>query len=806
MMANEEQASQKLSTAEAEVPKELPVLPLENVVVYPFMVTPLQVSGEQSLQLIADVIEKERILALVAQRNPEEEDEFDPDNLYRIGTAASIIKMAKIPDGSAMILIQGVCRLQITDFIQPRPYIKAHVKCLQDEPGRQKTVQALMSNMSMQFEKLVSLVPHLPDELKIAITNNTDPSRQADLVASNLRLTLVQRQEILETLNIQQRLEKVTKLLSTELEVLELGSKIQNQVESQMGKTQREYYLREQLKAIQNELGEEDEVAREIRQLREKLEEKEMPEKSRVATERELDRLSRMPAGAGEYTVARTYVDWMLTLPWKEETEDMLDIKASKKILDEDHFNLEKIKERIIEYLAVRRLKKDMKGPILCFAGPPGVGKTSLGKSIARALGRKFVRISLGGVRDEAEIRGHRRTYVGSLPGRIIQALREAGSRNPVFMLDEVDKLGADFRGDPSSALLEVLDPEQNDTFSDHYLDVPFDLSQVMFIATANLLETIPPPLRDRMEVLEIPGYMREDKVKIAQKFIVPKQLKMHGIQSKNLTIYKSALVKIIGSYTRESGLRNLEREVASICRKAARKVAEGYKGKIKITPENLSEFLGPEKFYAEVAERTSVPGVVTGLAWTMTGGEILFIESTRMKGGKGFTVTGQLGDVMKESARAALSWVRSKAPELMIDPDIFDNNDIHIHIPAGAIPKDGPSAGITIASSLVSLLTDRTIRSDVAMTGEITLRGKVLPVGGIKEKLLAAHRANIKTVILPNHNEKDTLELPDKVKKGLRLVFVESMDEVVRVAFEKKPKHTKTVKKKAMKKKSGKK
>jgi ATP-dependent Lon protease len=779
------------------IPNKIPVLPLENIVVYPSMVVPLQVTGEQSLQLIDDILQHDKILALAAQREPSG-DEFDFENLYPVATAASILKMAKVPDGSAMILIQGVARVKLLKAVSTRPYITAKVKALTETVAAGKRVDALVSNLQVQFEKLIGLVPHLPEELKIAVRNTSNPSRLADLVASNIRLPLATRQQVLETLDVEERLEHVTKLLNNELEVLVLGSKIQTQVESEMEKGQREYYLREQMKAIRRELGEEDDITREVRVLKDKLEKADLPEKAHQAASRELDRLSKMPPGAAEYTVARTYIDWILSLPWNISSEDHLDVVRAKKILDEDHYDIAKVKDRIVEYLAVRKLKPDAKGPILCFVGPPGVGKTSVGRSIARSLGREFVRLSLGGVRDEAEIRGHRRTYVGALPGRIIQSLRGAGTNNPVFMLDEVDKLGADFRGDPSSALLEVLDPEQNNTFSDHYLDLSFDLSSVMFIATANLLDPIPPALRDRMEVIELPGYTLEDKIQIALKYLVPRQIKRHGLKRKQLSILKTALTKIIEGYTREAGLRNLEREIATICRKAARRVAEGARKPIKVSAKNVSSFLGPEKYFSEVAERTSVPGVVTGLAWTQAGGEILFIESTLMVGSKKFSITGQLGNVMQESAHAALSWVKSKIDTYQIDPEIFEKNDIHVHMPAGAIPKDGPSAGITIATSLISLLKEKPVRSDVAMTGEITLRGKVMPVGGIKEKLLAAHRARIKSVILPSHNEKDTLELPEKVRRDLKLIFVDQVEEVIEAAFEGR---LNGVKKKAVKK-----
>ncbi len=637
------------------------------------------------------------------------------------------------------------------------------------------------------FQKVVEMAPQLPGELAIMAMNVEDPSALADLVASILNIPLEEKQGILETLNAKERLEKVNFLLSKELSVLELGSKIQSQVREGIDKSQRDYYLREQLKAIQKELGEKDERTLEVEELRKRLTAARLPSEALKEAQRELDRLSKMSPGAPEYTVVRTYLDWLIELPWGVSTEDNLDIAQAQKILDDDHYDLEKVKKRILEYLAVRKLKADMKGPILCFYGPPGTGKTSLGKSIARALGRKFIRMSLGGVRDEAEIRGHRRTYIGALPGRIIQGIRKAGSHNPVFMLDEVDKLGMDFRGDPSSALLEVLDPEQNYAFSDHYLEVPFDLSKVLFIATANLLDPIPPALRDRMEVLDLPGYTEEEKLGIAEKYLIPKQLQSHGLTPDHLKFESEAIRRIIRDYTREAGVRNLEREIANICRGVARKVAEGQGGLTAIRPQEVLSYLGPAKFFSEVAERTSVAGVATGLAWTATGGDILFVEATHMKGQKGFNLTGQLGEVMKESAQAALSYIRSKARALGIPEGFFNRQDIHIHVPAGAIPKDGPSAGVTMFTALTSLLTGRPVRSDVAMTGEITLRGLVLPVGGIKEKVLAAKRAGIRTLILPKPNEKDLEEVPVPVRNGLRFHFVQRMDEIIPLALEKK-------------------
>jgi ATP-dependent Lon protease len=648
-------------------------------------------------------------------------------------------------------------------------------------------IEALSRNLLETFNKIVALAPHLPDELHVAAMNLQDPSKMADLIAANLNLSVPDKQMILETLSVRDRMKKLMVLLNRELEVLELGSKIQSQVKTEIDKNQREYVLREQMKAIQKELGESDDRTLEIAELEKKIKDAKMPEAVEKESLKELARLSKMPPQAAEYTVSRTYLDYLIALPWAISTVDNLDIKKAAQILDEDHYDLEKIKERILEYLSVRKLKSDMKGPILCFVGPPGVGKTSLGKSIARAMGRKFVRISLGGIRDEAEIRGHRRTYIGSLPGRIIQGIRRAESNNPVFMLDEVDKLGTDFRGDPSSALLEVLDPEQNSSFSDHYLDVPFDLSKVMFITTANILDTIPGPLLDRMEVLHLPGYTEEEKVHIAVKYLIPRQLKEHGLTDKLMQMGEKTLSAIVADYTREAGVRNLEREIGNICRKVARKVAEGNTEPAIIAPENLHEYLKAPRYFADVAEKQDEVGVATGLAWTQAGGEILTIEATQMRGKKGLTLTGQLGDVMKESAQAALSYVRSQAKMLNFPDDFFEKTDLHIHVPAGAIPKDGPSAGITMATAIASLLTGRKVRHDIAMTGEITLRGKVLPIGGVKEKILAARRAGINTVILPKKNEKDLDDIPANIRKEMKFIFVETLDEVLIVALQKK-------------------
>jgi ATP-dependent Lon protease len=628
-------------------------------------------------------------------------------------------------------------------------------------------------------------MPALPDDFKIAVLNlEDDPARLADFIAFGLNIPITEKQEILDLLDVKERLRKLTFIINRELGILEIGSKIQNQVQEEMGKVQRDYYLREKMKAIQKELGEEDERTVEIEELKRKIGEAGMPEEARKEADRELDRLSKMPPAAAEYTVSRTYLDWLVSLPWSVSTEDNLDIAEAHRVLDEDHDGLEKIKERILEYLAVRKLKTDMKGPILCFVGPPGVGKTSLGRSIARALGRKFIRLSLGGVRDEAEIRGHRRTYVGALPGRVIQGIRKAGSNNPVFMLDEVDKIGLDFRGDPASALLEVLDPEQNFSFSDHYLDVAFDLSRVMFITTANLLEPIPPALRDRMEVIELHGYTEEEKLTIARRHLLPKQMKEHGIEEGKLVLTDEAINRIISDYTREAGLRNLEREIGKVCRKVARRIVEGEGDPWRVDADDIRGYLGPIRFFSEVAEELNGPGVATGMAWTPVGGDIIFVEATKMKGKKGLEITGQLGDVMQESARIALSYIRSRTDRVGIPSDFFEKCDLHIHVPAGAIPKDGPSAGVTMVTAIVSLLTDRPVRSDLAMTGEITLRGKVLPVGGIKEKVLAARRAGITTVILPRRNEKDLEDIPQHVRDGMVFIFVERIDDVLDRAF----------------------
>ena len=774
-----------------KIPEELPILPLRDTVVFPNIVTPLVVAREKSVRLINDVIAGTRILGLVAQKKAEIEDP-GPDDVFQYGTAAIILRMLKFPDGSLRVLVQGLARIKIEEITSVDPYLVARVKHLKESYRESTELEALKRNISIQFQKIVAQVPQLPDELQVVVVNTDDPSKLADLIASNLNLSVEEKEEILETVDVKKRLEKLTVYVNRELEVLEVGSRIQDKVQSELGKNQREYFLREQLRAIQKELGIGDERSMEIEELRKKIEEAKMPEEAEKEALRELDRLAKMQPGAAEYTVARTYIDWMISLPWSKSTEDNLDIEAAQKVLDEDHYDLEKVKERILEYLAVRKLKADTKGPILCFVGPPGVGKTSLGRSIARAMGRKFVRISLGGVHDEAEIRGHRRTYIGALPGRIIQGLKNAGSNNPIFMLDEVDKIGMDFRGDPSSALLEVLDPEQNFSFTDHYLDVPFDLSRVMFITTANVLDTIPSALRDRMETLVLPGYIEEEKLQIAYKYLIPRQIEENGLKRSNISFTKSAVRKIIREYTREAGVRNLERQIASVCRKVAKDVAAGKLQSRKITPDEVIEMLGPAKYYSEIAERTSEPGVATGLAWTPTGGDILFVEATSMHGNKGLILTGQLGDVMKESAQAALSYIRAHAEDFGIKPSFFEKTDIHVHVPAGAIPKDGPSAGVTIATAIISMLTSRPVRHDIAMTGEITLRGKVLPVGGIKEKVLAARRAGIRKVILPAKNKDDLEDIPEYTKKNMTFYFVESLDEVLNLALQRRKKTSK--------------
>lgn len=769
-----------------KMPEMLPILPLFEAALFPKMVLPLVVMQGDSIQLVDEAMSHNRIIGLMVSKREIEEAGYSPKDLNDIGTSALILKMAKTEDNKAQLLVQGLGRFKVKKYIKGKPYLQADVEHIKDGEKKDKQIEALMSNLVGQFTRIAELSPGLPQEIVEMAKTIQEPGTLADMVTSTINSSLEEKQAILEIIDVNRRLKEVTRLVNYQLEILELGNKIQSQVKGDMDKRQREYYLREQLKAIKEELGEKDEAKVEIDDYRAKIAEKNLPEEALKEAERELDRLDRMHPSSAEYTVASTYLDWLTSLPWHDSTQDNLDIKKGRKILDQDHFGLLKAKKRILEYLAVRKLKPESKGPILCFAGPPGTGKTSLGRSIARALGRSFFRISLGGVRDEAEIRGHRRTYVGALPGRIIQGIRRAGSNNPVFMLDEIDKVGSDFRGDPSSALLEVLDPEQNFSFSDHYLDVPFDLSKVMFITTANILDTIPPALLDRMEVLKLLGYTQDEKIKIANRYLIPRQREAHGLKANQISFTRGAVKQIISGYTREAGLRNLEREIANVCRGVAAKVAEGKAKSEKIKIETLSEYLGPVRQTSEAKARTATPGVAMGLAWTQTGGELLFIEATAMTGNKGLTLTGQLGDVMKESATAALSFIRTNAAALGVPDDYFQTHDIHIHVPAGAIPKDGPSAGVTMLTALTSLLTNKTIKKDLAMTGEITLRGQVLPVGGIKDKVLAAHRAGIKTLILPKWNEKDLEDIPKEIRKKIEFHFVDKMDSVLKIAIEK--------------------
>ncbi len=766
------------------IPEVLRILPLNNMVVYPGVVTPLLVGKESSIALVDDAIVDDRLLGLFAIR-PDRTEVFGAEDIYDVGTAAVIHKMVKTPDNKVRLIVQGFQRVRLDSIVEEDPYFRGKVH---PEPGAaERTIEldALKRNVTQLFQQIISFIPYLPDELASTVESIEDPMRLAYLVASSIRMPIDEKQQILSESDSGRKLRKLLGLLEREIQVFEVGSKIQSQVQSQVGRIQREHYLRQQMKAIQEELGELDEGQEEVREFEERVTDADLPEEVRKAAEQELKKFRRLTPASAEYSVVRTYLDWLVSLPWRKSTEDHLDIPSARQVLDEDHYDLEKIKDRILEYLSVRKLKADMKGPILCFVGPPGVGKTSLGQSIARAMGREFMRMSLGGMRDEAEIRGHRRTYVGALPGRIIQGIRNSGSNNPVFMLDEVDKIGVDFRGDPASALLEVLDPEQNHTFRDHYLDLEFDLSKVMFIATANLLEPIPSPLRDRMEVIQLSGYSLEEKLHIARRYLVPRQLEAHGLSEQRLELTDEALRVAIGRYTKEAGLRNLERTIATLARKVARRLAEGEEGPFVIGPDELPDYLGSPRFYPEVAKRTDRPGVATGLAWTAAGGEILFIEAVLMKGTKSLTLTGQLGDVMKESAMAGLSYVRSHSGELGVDAGFYEESDIHIHVPAGAIPKDGPSAGVTMASALVSLLTGRPVRSDVAMTGELTLTGEVLPVGGIKEKVLAGVRAGITTFILPEKNSSDIEDLPEHIRKEIEIDFVDSLDQVLSTALE---------------------
>lgn len=805
-MTDEE--GEKLSQEDliGRIPSQLPILPLRGLVVYPETAVPLSIGQPRSIRLVDDVLSvDDRLIGLVTSKDPQNENP-GPEDLYRVGTVASVHRLFRAPDGTIRLLVQGITRFEIKKFVEEEPYLKAKIQLSPVKVERDLEIDALTRQARDQFAEITNLVPSVPQELVDAVISLDDPLQVVYTVANFQRLELNKAQELLELNSVSEKLHKLVNFLTRELEMLEIGQRIQNQARSEIEKVQREYFLREQIKAIRTELGEEDDQTADVEEFRHQIEEAAMPEESDKQAKRELDRLSRLPSAAAEYGVIRTYLDWMVSLPWSKMTDDNLDISRARKILDEDHFGLEDVKERILEFLAVRKLRKEREGEIeetyeddirkiregviLCFVGPPGVGKTSLGRSIARSLDRKFIRISLGGVRDEAEIRGHRRTYIGAMPGRILQALRRVGKNNPVFMMDEIDKLGRDYRGDPTSALLEVLDPEQNSEFRDHYLEVAYDLSKVMFITTANLLEPIPSPLRDRMEIIKLSGYTDKEKKAIAKGYLIPRQIKENGLRSKEISFTDPALQKIIRSYTRESGVRNLEREIGSLCRKVVTQIAEGKVENVRIGVKEVVEFLGRQRYYGdeEIANRTSVPGVATGLAWTSTGGEVLFVEATSMPGKNNFQLTGSLGEVMKESAQAALSYVRSKADKLGLDMDFFQGQDIHLHVPAGAQPKDGPSAGVTMAAALVSLISKRPVKGNVSMTGEITLRGQVLPVGGIKEKVLAAYRAGSTTVILPKKNQADLEEdIPAEVLEKINFIFVENVEELLEAALTKK-------------------
>lgn len=777
--------------SDIEVPESLPILPVRDIVIFPYMILPLFVGRDVSIKAIEQAMDDDKLILLVSQKdvnieNPNKED------LYSVGTVGTILRMLKLPDGRLKVLVQGFAKAKITEFLNTEPYYSGRIEKIFDDkqPELSVEVEALMRNVKEFVDKSLALGKSFLPDIIVLIENIEEPGRLADLVASNLGLKADLAQELLEETNPIVRLKKISDILGREVDLLLVQQKIQSDVKGEIDKTQREYFLREQMKAIQKELGEIDEKTEEIMELRQKIDQAKMPEKVEKEAKKQINRLEKMHPDSAESGTIRTYIDWLIEIPWSKSTKDNLNLKKAKKVLDEDHYDLEKIKERILEYLGVRKLKDKMKGPILCFVGPPGVGKTSLGKSIARALGREFFRMSLGGMRDEAEIRGHRRTYVGAMPGRIIQGIKTTGTNNPVFMLDEVDKIGMDFRGDPASALLEVLDPEQNNSFADHYLGVPFDLSNVMFITTANQIDTIPSPLRDRMETLYLSGYTAEEKVGIAKNYLIPKQLTEHGITEKNIKINDNSLLQVITHYTSEAGVRNLEREIANLCRKVARKIAEGNKiKKYVVSSGNLSKYLGVPKFLPEEEIKKNEIGVSTGLAWTEAGGDIIYIESTIMKGKGVLTLTGQLGDVMKESAHAALSYIRSKAKKLGISNTVFSGNDVHVHVPAGAIPKDGPSAGITMATSLASAFTGRSVHKNIAMTGEVTLRGRVLPIGGLKEKSLAAKRMGINTVIIPKRNEKDLEDIPKYIRKDMKFLPVETMDEVLKKALKSAPK-----------------
>ncbi len=769
--------------------RELPLVALRETVIFPEMIVPLQVGREKSVAALNAATESGGPIALVTQRQPEQEEIGDPSELYTIGTIAKIAQVVQLQDGTVRAIVQGQGRIRVHGFTQTSPYLTARVEELHDETPTGVEIAALIRSVQAQIEQYVANGAPVPPEAAVAARNITEAGLLADMVAYSPDMSTEQRQELLETIDVEERLKLVSGFLARQIEILELKGKIQSEVKSEMDKTQREYILREQLKAIQRELGEDDPQQAEINELREKVESSGMPEEVRTRAIKEIDRMSRIPSASPEVGVIRTYVDWLVSLPWTTSTDDRLDIREAAVILDEDHYGLEKVKERILEYLAVRSLADTIRSPILLFVGPPGVGKTSLGKSIARAMGRKFTRMSLGGIHDEAEIRGHRRTYIGALPGRIIQSIKTAGTNNPVFMLDEVDKIGMDFRGDPSSALLEVLDPEQNFSFQDNYLEVPFDLRKVLFVATANLLEPIPAALRDRMEVIALPGYTQQEKVQIARRFLVPKQMENHGLKDKHVEITDEVLTELVQAYTHEAGVRNLERELASVMRKVARSVAEGRKRKTVVNLKKLEEYLGPPRFEYGELESEDQTGSATGLVVTEVGGDVVAVEVTLMEGKEDFILTGQLGDVMRESARAALSWIRSNASKLGIEREVFEKHTLHIHVPAGATPKDGPSAGVTMATAMVSALAGIPVRKDVAMTGEITLRGRVLPIGGLKSKILAAHLSGAGMVILPRKNEKDLRDIPEEIRKSIKLVLADNMEQVLEAALRRSPK-----------------
>jgi ATP-dependent Lon protease len=777
------------ATVEQPLPPGLPVLPLKDTVTFPDMITPLAIGQERSVKLVNDVLGGERMLAMVASKNPELEQP-GPDDLYRVGVAGTVARMLKVPDGTLRILVQGMQRIRIVDFVATEPYLVARIEAEPDIVDETPELEALARNVQATFTQIIEQVPYLPEELKIAIANLEDPAELTHMIAGALRIKTEEKQELLEERHLARRLRRLLELLARESELISLGSRIQSQIQSEMDQAQREYFLRQQLKAIQAELGEGDEQQAEAQELRERIEAANLPEHARKQADRELARFERLPPQAAEHGVIRTYLEWIVELPWSSSTDDHLDLAAAREQLDTDHYDIEKVKDRILEFLAVRKLKPDARSSILCFVGPPGVGKTSLGRSIAAAMGREFERISVGGVRDESEIRGHRRTYIGAIPGTIMRALRDAGSNNPVLMIDEIDKMGADFRGDPSSAMLEVLDPEQNSTFRDHYLDLPFDLSHVLFITTANQLDPIPPPLRDRMEVIELSGYTEEEKLEIAKRYLVPRQIDRNGLTRSKIEIADDALRLIIGGYTREAGVRNLEREIGSVCRKVAREYAEGTRRRKRVVrAKQVRELLGRRRFLDDTGRRTGQPGVATGLAWTPTGGDVLFIEATAYPGDGKLQITGQLGDVMKESAAAALSYLKANAWRWdgEVGEDWFRGHDLHVHVPAGAVPKDGPSAGITIATALVSLVTGRAVRSDTAMTGEITLTGQVLPIGGLREKSLAAQRAGVTRVIAPRQNEPDVEDFPPNLVAEMEFIFVDTIDQVLAEALEEK-------------------